>query len=247
MPQKALYSASAPQEAVDPSARYEGEVDEFLPAKGRIHGWVLDKIHPHARVRVTLRDWDEPLLEVISNIHRPELEERGKGDGYCAFAIHLPAELLDGKQHTLRVTVEDTNIALGGCPVVFEPQMARALFELIVPWREDVLRIEAALPRLDQLADELEAMHKRSSALKRLSSTFDVAGAAARVKARALRVAELVSRLLLASFTEQGLLETECFVQYELPAAHVMGVVAFAAERESAPRPGPSGSNWLGA
>jgi len=210
--------------AVDPSVRYEGEVDEFLPAKGRLHGWVIDKINPNARVRVTLRDWEEPLLAVKANIHRAELQLRGNGDGHCAFAIHLPAELLDGKQHTLRVTVEDTNVALAGCPVFLEPEMARSLVEVIAPWREDVLRIEAALPRLDQLADELDATNARHTALVRVLTAVDISGAAAGLKMRALRVLELVSRVLLAGFTQQGILEVEYLAPYEFAALPSSGV-----------------------
>jgi hypothetical protein len=221
-------------QAVDPSVRYEGEVDEFLPAKGRLHGWVIDKINPNARVRVTLRDWEEPLLAVQANIHRPELELRGKCGGHCAFAIHLPAELLDGNQHTLRVTVEDTNVALAGCPVFLEPEMARSLVEVIAPWREDVLRIEAALPRLDQLAEEIEATNERNTAFQRMRTALDIAGAAYRIKTRALRILDLVSRVLIASFTEQGMLDAECLVKYQLPAAQV----ASAAANESAPQHG---------
>ena len=112
--------------------------------------------------------------------------------------------------------------------------MARELVEVIAPWREDVLRIEGALPRLDQLADDLQAKHDRNATFLRLLTALDVAGVARRVKTRALRILDLVSRVLIAGFTEQGLLEAECLVEYQLPAAQVASVVASVAACESA-------------
>jgi hypothetical protein len=167
--------------AIHPSLRYEGHVDELVRGKARIYGWVIDRFNPDARVRVTLRDWNEPLLEVKADHCRPTLAEAGRGDGCCAFDIRLPVELLDGKQHTLRITVEDTNVALSGCPVNFEPYMARELVEVIAPWREDVLRIESALPRLNQLL-ELEAKRKTTSVAKKIKSVFSRFGRATKPK-----------------------------------------------------------------
>jgi hypothetical protein len=182
--------------AVDTAVRYEGQIDELVRRSGRIHGWVFDRFNPQTRVRVTLRDWETPLLDVKADIHHPGLEANGKGDGYCAFAIRLPLELLDGKQHTLRVTVEDTNAALRGCPVVFEPEMARDLIEVIAPWREDLVRIEAALPRLAQLVVDLEAKRNRARPLGRLRTLVQLAPLGRKIKVGVARCVDLVEKAI---------------------------------------------------
>jgi hypothetical protein len=155
---------------VAPSARYQGNIDELRV--GRIHGWVIDRCRPNARVRVVLRDWQEPLLESTADIHRPSLEQQGKGDGRCAFAIRLPVTLLDGAPHTLRVTLDDTDCQLPGSPISFDAVKARELMEVIAPWRTDFLRIEDALSRLDQLTERLEAAHAPRALLQKLRRVF---------------------------------------------------------------------------
>jgi len=168
--------------AVDPSVRYEGAIEEFVRGKGRIHGWAFDRLKPTSRVRVTLLDWEEPLAEVKADIHRPGLEASGKGDGACAFAIRLPVSLLDGRQHTLRITVEDTDLQLPGSPIMFEPTMARDLVETIAPWRADVLRIESALSRLDQLIDRIDSQQARPSLGARITNAIQRSALAEKVK-----------------------------------------------------------------
>ncbi len=139
--------------AVEPSLRYEGRIEEFAGGLGQIRGWVIDRFNDNARVRVTLRDWEEPLLSVKADRYEPSLQRAGKGDGRCGFAIHLPVTLLDDAEHTLRVTVDETNFAIPGCPIPFRPETARELLAVIAPWREDFLHIEWIVRRLDELDD----------------------------------------------------------------------------------------------
>ncbi len=140
--------------ALRPEVRFEGQVDEYR--LGRIHGWVVDRCRPGARVRVALRDWKEILHYVVADIHRPGLEQSGKGDGRCAFALRIPVTLLDGGEHTLRITVEDLDWELPNGRIVFDPATARNLVEVVVPWRSDVARIDTALSRLDELISRVE-------------------------------------------------------------------------------------------
>ena len=138
--------------ALEPALRYDGHVEALVRGKGVIQGWVRDRFRPNARLRVALRDWEEPLTAARADVNRQTLERAGQGDGCCGFVIHLPVQILDDEEHTLRVTVEDTNFAIPGSPIVFQPEMARDLIEIIAPWREDVLRIEWIVDRLDELA-----------------------------------------------------------------------------------------------
>lgn len=116
---------------------------------------------------MALRDWKEVLCYVVADIHRQELQNRGFGDGRCAFAIHLPVFVLNGHQHTLRITAEDVDWELPGGRINFDEKAARALVEVIAPWRADVARIDGALAKLDQLIDRAEKSQDRSSLLDR--------------------------------------------------------------------------------
>lgn len=142
--------------AVEPSVRFTGAVDDIRP--GRIHGWVVDNCRPGAKVRVALRDWKEPLCFVVADVYRKELEASGTGGGRCAFAIHIPVFVLSGRQHTLRVTVEDIDWELPGGKINFDEKAARALMEVIAPWRADVARIDNAINKLDELLARSEKM-----------------------------------------------------------------------------------------
>lgn len=152
--------------AIEPHVRFEGAVDDIRP--GRIHGWVVDRCRPGQKVRVALRDWKEILCFVIADLYRKELETSGHGDGQCAFAIHIPVFVLSGRQHTLRVTVEDVDWELPGGRINFDDKAARALVEVIAPWRADVARIDNAITKLDELMTRMERDESSSSVVGRL-------------------------------------------------------------------------------
>jgi len=220
--------------ALAPQTRYEGMVDDFMRNKGRIHGWVWDKMNPSRRVRVTLRDWNEPLSEVKADIYRQGLEHQKKSDGKCAFAIRLPVTpVLDGRPHTLRITVEDTDYQLPGSPIHYDPAMARELVEVIALWREDVLRIEAALSRLDQLVEQLEAKRRQPTLAEKLTNVFDNAAVGDKLKERLKRLGELVGRVFIASVATQGVLEEDCFAEGGFLARDLVCVEAAAPSRSS--------------
>jgi hypothetical protein len=170
--------------ALEPALRYDGHVEELVRGKGLIRGWVHDRFRPNARLRVALRDWEEPLTSVRADGYRPTLERAGKGDGRCGFVIHLPVEILDNEEHTLRVTVEDTNFAIPGSPIVFQPDMARDLIEIIAPWREDILRIEWIVERLDELA---RGEHPRAGGVNELLDKMIAGRASKHARARSIR------------------------------------------------------------
>lgn len=152
--------------AVEPSVRFTGAVDDLRP--GRIHGWVIDNCRPGAKVWVALRDWKEILCYVKADVYRKELEIAGRGDGRCAFAIHIPVFVLSGRQHTLRVTIEDVDWELPGGRINFDEKAARALMEVIAPWRADVARIDNAINKLDELLARTENMPGHTSVAERV-------------------------------------------------------------------------------
>jgi SGNH hydrolase-like domain, acetyltransferase AlgX len=81
----------------------QGSVD--LRTSTRIFGWVRDAAKPGERVHVVARTKNEILATGIADIHRPDLEQAGIGDGRHAF------ELSFQKCDTDRVFIETAETA----------------------------------------------------------------------------------------------------------------------------------------
>jgi alginate O-acetyltransferase complex protein AlgJ len=81
----------------------QGSVD--LRTSTRIFGWVRDAAKPGARVQVVARTENEILSTGVADIHRPDLELAGIGDGCHAF------ELTFHKSDTDRVFIETVETA----------------------------------------------------------------------------------------------------------------------------------------
>jgi hypothetical protein len=82
----------------------EGFVDKVLA--GEVRGWALDPNRPGRRVHVVARCEGRVVAEALADLPRRDLLADGRGDGRCAFALRLPAALLDGAPRILRVEAQ---------------------------------------------------------------------------------------------------------------------------------------------
>jgi GT2 family glycosyltransferase len=80
----------------------------------RIGGWCWDPKRPSRHVKITVREGDRLITEVICNEHNQALAYRATSDH--GFAIDLPWELADGKVHSLDL-INDHGQALSGSPI----------------------------------------------------------------------------------------------------------------------------------
>ena len=82
-----------------------------------ITGWVYDKRRPDTPINVDINDGDVLLAAVVANAYRPDLVRAGKGNGRHGFRFLLPDGLKDGKPHSIRVKVSETNFDLTSTPL----------------------------------------------------------------------------------------------------------------------------------
>jgi hypothetical protein len=82
-----------------------------------ITGWIMRTDRPSRRCLVALREGDRVLARSVASRFRPDLALAGIGDGCCAFAIPMPAILLDGDQHLLEIIEESSGFRLTGEPI----------------------------------------------------------------------------------------------------------------------------------
>lgn len=66
-------------------------------------GWAFQPAAPNERVALRVLVDGETLAAGIADEYRGDLHEKGHGDGACAFAIYLPPDRLDGREHTVDV------------------------------------------------------------------------------------------------------------------------------------------------
>lgn len=142
----AAEDALAPALDPDLAASVEGSVDALQD--GQVVGWARDAQAPGLRLRVELVDGATVLGSAEADRFRQDLLDAGKGDGACGFELKLPAALLDGRPHALRVRIAGTRRHLGGREIGFGPQTAGALFE-------EVARLGREVERLGRLVDAL--------------------------------------------------------------------------------------------
>jgi len=81
-----------------------------------VAGWAWDKSQPWPPSKVDIYDGETLLATVTANRFRQELLDAGIGSGQHAFVYATPAELKDGKAHTIRVTISGTDVELTGAP-----------------------------------------------------------------------------------------------------------------------------------
>ena len=89
---------------------YEGSHDSA--SCKAISGWVWDRAHPDAVVKVEVYEGQRLLAALDASSLREDLIEAGKGDGRHAFVYKPPARLTDGRPHVITVKVAGTGITL---------------------------------------------------------------------------------------------------------------------------------------
>jgi hypothetical protein len=86
---------------------YHDRVDcEFIP------GWVRDPRQPECAVIVEIYADGSRLVTLTADILREDLLEAGKGRGFHAFSYPVPPSIIDGRPHTIRVTIAGTQTDL---------------------------------------------------------------------------------------------------------------------------------------
>jgi len=104
---------SVPTVAVIPPA-YEGSHD-VADCSG-IAGWVRDRNHPDARLRVDILDGNTVLGTTAADRVRADLRTAAIGDGQYSFTFPLPESLRDGRSHAVTVRISGTSVALPNTP-----------------------------------------------------------------------------------------------------------------------------------
>ncbi len=77
-------------------------------------GWAFDPENPDTPVTVELLSNGKTIARAQANLFRGDLQQLKFGSGHCAFALRLPADLFDDKQHQLAVRELTTSTNLPG-------------------------------------------------------------------------------------------------------------------------------------
>jgi glycosyltransferase involved in cell wall biosynthesis/SAM-dependent methyltransferase len=98
----------------DTTAAYEGYHD--AADCNTISGWAWDRNKPAKPVCVDIFDGNDLLAVLKANKFRKDLFDAEKGNGRYAFCCSVPAQLKDGKPHSIRVRISGTNYDLIATP-----------------------------------------------------------------------------------------------------------------------------------
>jgi hypothetical protein len=82
----------------------------------QIAGWAWDPDHPDKSVSVAIYDGQTPIMAVIANLFRGDLQSAGIGDGHHGFSVSVPQSLLDGATHHISARVLGSNLELTSSP-----------------------------------------------------------------------------------------------------------------------------------
>ncbi|MFL6216572.1 MAG: hypothetical protein ACJ74J_22000 [Blastocatellia bacterium] len=89
---------------------YEGFQDDINCYN--LIGWAWDGQRPNDPVKVEIYDGNTLLATVTADLFRQDLVDARKGNGNHSFNYTLPAQLRDGKPHTLRAKIAGTDMDL---------------------------------------------------------------------------------------------------------------------------------------
>lgn len=81
-----------------------------------ISGWAWDAMQPNTPISVDIFSDEVFLATVLADQFRQDLLNTGKGNGNHGFTFTVPAELLDGQPHSIRVRFANTGISLFNTP-----------------------------------------------------------------------------------------------------------------------------------
>jgi hypothetical protein len=97
--------AAPPAAAASQAGGYEGFIDEVTC--NVVRGWAWDPSRPDAPLTIELYDGNRLLKTLVADQPRPDLVGV-KGNGKHMFKETTPAELKDGKVHSVRAVVKGT-------------------------------------------------------------------------------------------------------------------------------------------
>lgn len=109
--------ASAPPAsgaAATPAAGLEGFLENVTCDE--LRGWAWDPSQPDRPLSVEIYDGERLLKTVTADQFRQDLVDSHKGNGRHLFIERPPAELKDGKPHTIRAVVSGSGYALRPLP-----------------------------------------------------------------------------------------------------------------------------------
>jgi membrane protein involved in D-alanine export len=105
-------------ELIESVEGYEGVHDTATCE--RITGWALDNGNPNESINVDIYADDRLIATVRADGFRQGLKDSGMGNGKHAFNYPLPANLKDGRVHSIRVRFSGTSIDLRSTPKVID-------------------------------------------------------------------------------------------------------------------------------
>jgi GT2 family glycosyltransferase len=73
-----------------------------------LRGWVTDRNDRSTRATIDIKIDDEPIASLRADLFDPKLVELGEGDGRYAFAMVIPMEYRDGREHRFDVFTRGT-------------------------------------------------------------------------------------------------------------------------------------------
>jgi hypothetical protein len=153
---KPLRVTRAPNLGRGAATGYEGEIEGLFA--GELRGWAWDRDRPENPVTVELLDGDAVLDRMPADVYRDELKANDRRGGQCGFSFPLPATLIDGRPHSLRVLIADAGVALPNGPVVFGPGEHAALFDELARLRTTLDSIEGLVAALRSPRSDLQRM-----------------------------------------------------------------------------------------
>jgi glycosyltransferase involved in cell wall biosynthesis len=86
-----------------------------------VTGWALDPFAPQSRVALAIKANGEVIGRIIADLHRPDLEQAGKGDGRCSFRFATPKTLAPDLEYRIEVCRESDDRQIPGSPIVLPP------------------------------------------------------------------------------------------------------------------------------
>jgi hypothetical protein len=94
---------------------YDGQLRPH-PRPDIIFGYAWDETQPNTPIAVDICDGQKVIATVQADQYRKGLENQNIGDGKHAFEYRLPAKLLDGARHDIRVRYAETRFELRNSP-----------------------------------------------------------------------------------------------------------------------------------
>lgn len=106
---------------IEPAQRYNGAVDSASCTA--VTGWAWDASSPNTPVNVDILDGTTTLATIPAGGFRQDLLNSGFGNGFHGFSYPVPAGLLDGLAHSIRVRISGVEINLApsatlSCPTL---------------------------------------------------------------------------------------------------------------------------------